>query len=570
MDIMDLKLGLIRIRLARRQRHDGSGNRPESGKKIGMSRIDDIIGAEEADKYRDILSRYRADEEDWVTIKGTHVLIDENGVAQSGGKLKGMVFANAKSVKSKSAKKGGSAGGKEGAKPPAKKGLPALREKAADSIQKCADIRKDLGFAKKLDWMNKDELGAEKAKADAQVKKLKSSAKRADNAVKKAQKEADEALGGMTREEFNKALEEKKEERNDAFKKFIAADTGSEMKKAMEEYERIDGEYQKLTETAKKIDKIGSLQDKARAKAAEVERAEEYADAVGRRQSGELGNSQTLMQAYKAAMDERDKAVLKAFGSASECETSQQATDYLRAKGYFRKTGSMSDDDRVDITKMKPEHAVAYAARVETFMDDYPFLKGRMEGIDCHNFEEDAKSKHRDYSTYLGYANGTRICFPEGYYGDQKNVSSDKYKGNIKSSYERTVEKGFHPQGTDYVSVVDHELTHACAKVVQSAAMSKGIMFPEGRIENEVMRRVQMKLYGSYDKKKEGEVRKAVSGYAWRNKGITDFGEVKEYGRNTEFLAEAMAEARCSKNPGDIAKAAREAFEEIMKEAGLI
>lgn len=39
------------------------------------------------------------DDEDWVTIRGTHVLIDENGVAQGGGKLKGMTFSNAKSTK---------------------------------------------------------------------------------------------------------------------------------------------------------------------------------------------------------------------------------------------------------------------------------------------------------------------------------------------------------------------------------------------------------------------------------------------------------------------------------------
>lgn len=40
-------------------------------------------------------------QENWVTINGTHVLIDENGVAQSGGKLKGASFKNAKSTPSK-------------------------------------------------------------------------------------------------------------------------------------------------------------------------------------------------------------------------------------------------------------------------------------------------------------------------------------------------------------------------------------------------------------------------------------------------------------------------------------
>lgn len=40
-----------------------------------------------------------AEDENWATINGTHVLIDENGVAQGGGKLKGMSFKDAKSQK---------------------------------------------------------------------------------------------------------------------------------------------------------------------------------------------------------------------------------------------------------------------------------------------------------------------------------------------------------------------------------------------------------------------------------------------------------------------------------------
>lgn len=43
--------------------------------------------------------KMRADDDDWVTIKGTHVLIDDNGVAQSGGKIKGKQFLDAKSSK---------------------------------------------------------------------------------------------------------------------------------------------------------------------------------------------------------------------------------------------------------------------------------------------------------------------------------------------------------------------------------------------------------------------------------------------------------------------------------------
>ena len=54
--------------------------------------------------YTDVLSgirkrwQSRMDDDGWVTIKGTHVLL-EGGVAVGGGKLKGMTFSNARSTK---------------------------------------------------------------------------------------------------------------------------------------------------------------------------------------------------------------------------------------------------------------------------------------------------------------------------------------------------------------------------------------------------------------------------------------------------------------------------------------
>lgn len=44
-------------------------------------------------------ARRRFDDEDWVTINGTHVLLNENGEAVSGGKLKGKKFTRAKTIK---------------------------------------------------------------------------------------------------------------------------------------------------------------------------------------------------------------------------------------------------------------------------------------------------------------------------------------------------------------------------------------------------------------------------------------------------------------------------------------
>lgn len=103
MDMTSIGLSLIRIRLARKQRQDGreiNGNAYKSKKSIDISCVSDIIGDERADRYRDIVRRCRADDDDWVTVKGTHVLLGEGGVAQSGGKLKGMTFSKSKSTKS--------------------------------------------------------------------------------------------------------------------------------------------------------------------------------------------------------------------------------------------------------------------------------------------------------------------------------------------------------------------------------------------------------------------------------------------------------------------------------------
>lgn len=71
-----------------------------------------------------------AEDENWMTINGTHVLIDENGVAQGGGKLKGMSFKDAKS------QKGHSSETKSTAFSPATKGLDESYTGSLDAARK--------------------------------------------------------------------------------------------------------------------------------------------------------------------------------------------------------------------------------------------------------------------------------------------------------------------------------------------------------------------------------------------------------------------------------------------------
>lgn len=71
-----------------------------------------------------------AEDENRVTINGTHVLIDENGVAQGGGNLKGMSFKDAKS------QKGHSSETKSTAFSPATKGLDESYTGSLDAARK--------------------------------------------------------------------------------------------------------------------------------------------------------------------------------------------------------------------------------------------------------------------------------------------------------------------------------------------------------------------------------------------------------------------------------------------------
>ncbi|MCQ2568599.1 MAG: hypothetical protein MJ163_03310, partial [Alphaproteobacteria bacterium] len=76
---------------------------------------------------------------------------------------------------------------------------------------------------------------------------------------------------------------------------------------------------------------------------------------------------------------------MQAYPTAADCDSSQAATDYLRAKQYFNQDGGLIvSDSNVDITALPTERAVAQAQQLERFFGDYPGLKGKFDGIKYH------------------------------------------------------------------------------------------------------------------------------------------------------------------------------------------
>ena len=82
--------------------------------------------------------------------------------------------------------------------------------------------------------------------------------------------------------------------------------------------------------------------------------------------------------------------------------------------------------------------------------------------------------------------------------------------------------------------------------------------------------------YDILDDNFEDDIRQSVSGYAYQNKGIKHdankniISKDEDYGVNTEWLAESVADARNSPNPAIASVFAKEELEKLMKEANLI
>ncbi len=522
-------------------------------------------------------SRMDWDEEPaaWITLENKeHVPLNSSGIAigGAGGWAKGKDFSGA-NYKKKAGTEGPGKKGKTSKGPgdtpkpkaPEKATKEELKKTAADAIRKSDGITGKIvnGCYEYKKWKAERDSAIENAElyrvaVEDQRQKLEKA-----RANSKTTKTAGELVGEVN-DYAHKANEAAKWIKDHQY-----SASPEELSRKKKEWHDLSSKYdetKKLFNAKKKEENLvlgvqyyEAMRNNTEKKLKELEktgpRGEEY---------------KKLVREYEESIKERDKAVLEAYDSPADCKTSQEATDYLRAKGYFRKDGEdrFRSDQRIDIAKMTPDHGIAYAQQIDRMMKDYPWLKGEVDSVVCHDFSGKKTLK----GTY-GYALGTNVSFAEGFYGDNKHIPKN-FQGDAVELYKKDVKDGYHPAGTDYIGVVDHEITHVMEKVVKRKAEEKGIELLEGRVSNTIMQRVQERLYGKYSKKKEDKIRSAISGYCVDNKGVkyNSLGyakENKQYGRNTEWLAEAMTEARCSEHPSETAIAVKEEFEKLMKEAGL-
>ena len=260
-----------------------------------------------------------------------------------------------------------------------------------------------------------------------------------------------------------------------------------------------------------------------------VEKYNPYHDSKGRFTSAGNATSFTFRDESGLAWNEKnvqraiDREKKRTAGGNSDGDAKRkQAEDDLRS---VLKEGAVVKFDGMDA-----ELAQETTATIKRVIEKYPSCKDAFAGF---------TTEDTDKGTFTE-KDSAMACFSEG----TKMVHlNNEYYGNKEHFAERVnvaIEKQFHPLGTDYNSVVVHEMGHAIDSYVSEKIFDIWDLAGGKRVSTEIWN-------ADIDKaKKKGQpmtgksIRESLSGYASKNPA--------------EYLAEGFSEALCSSNPRPTAK----------------
>lgn len=255
---------------------------------------------------------------------------------------------------------------------------------------------------------------------------------------------------------------------------------------------------------------------------------------------------------YERLTEERRAIARKRFPTVSKCKSTDDVEDYLIGKGYY--SGVDYDEDygsEVNLGRMRVSEAKKIAKRIDGIMKDYPFMVGRTKGIKV-NGNPGRSYAHADYK---------KMCVEFG----ERWINNPK---ELAESWEECRRTGFHPD-YEFYGVADHEYIHMVDRAITEKLKEKGV---DRRASDIVAEAVCKRLNdGKRSDEMEDLMRVRVSEYSYENDNVGhENGKVVEkregHGVNTEFLAEAVSEARCCKAPREIARMAQEELNKLAKE----
>lgn len=187
---------------------------------------------------------------------------------------------------------------------------------------------------------------------------------------------------------------------------------------------------------------------------------------------------------------------------------------------------------KVNIGAMPDELRKQTVDTVKRFVDKYPMAKDAISKINVGDSKKSTLDLEYDYfkenPTSMAFYNrkNGELCLNPAFY-DKKSSRSKEFA----DVYKGTVERGFHPQGTDYNSVIVHEMAHA--------------------IDNYYSRTNNTDFSGDTVREVNFYMRKEKKDFSAeaQKSGLSTYATVNE----KEFFAEAIAEYFCSPNPREIA-----------------
>lgn len=237
-------------------------------------------------------------------------------------------------------------------------------------------------------------------------------------------------------------------------------------------------------------------------------------------------------QANGSKFQEGKAKRLEGYASA---KTSEEVINILAKDGVFKPRPY----SRIDIEKTSLENARDVAMSYERVLDKFPFLIGTLSGITEDEWNRDAYA-----SCNMNWGGTVNLNASRWFFGGSPT--------QLKTQYEEDLKEGYHPQGTDYRSLVTHELGHALdGFLTGKGILNSGYGTPASHFSGKLKRKV-MKSLGMTDQ----DVKKELSDYATKDQ--------------LEWFAECIAEGLHSERPRKMAAECMKQLDEILREEGLI
>lgn len=258
----------------------------------------------------------------------------------------------------------------------------------------------------------------------------------------------------------------------------------------------------------------------------EIVKFNPYHDAKGRFTTANGAASMTVRTKDPNKQKWADKAVARAKEAEAKNGSAKRIAD---AENELK--GMLNEGVGVNLKGCDPDVAEEAVKSIKQVLEKYPSVKDAFGGFDTEDTPDGCFADKKEVMAC--YCTDTKkIHLNPDYFGD---------KAHFERKYVESVQSKFHPEGTDYRSVVVHEMGHAIDRYVSRRIDGVwGVVGPTTSTASKIWNTDIKKQEKKHGGATRSVIRDELSGYGSRNA--------------SEYIAEGFAEFMCSANPRATAK----------------